>query len=182
MHYVKRAISHSVKGVKFDPAMFVRCWPTADTSPVRPPHLGERTMSAPRPDTPEVSASVLTQALAQFNTTFGAYTADHAGLDLPIGVLHLRMRLLREEFAELMEALDGTDVAHIAKEAADLAYVLQGTCDALGIDLDRAIAEVHVSNMSKVGADGRVTRDAGGKILKGPGYFEPDMTPALRGH
>ena len=38
----------------------------------------------------------------------------------------LRADLIREEFAELKEAHEKGDIAHIAKEAADLVYVLYG--------------------------------------------------------
>lgn len=38
-----------------------------------------------------------------------------------------------------------------------------------------AMAEVHASNMSKLGADGKPVVREDGKILKGPNYFKPDL-------
>ena len=42
------------------------------------------------------------------------------------------------------------------------------------------IDEVHASNMTKLGADGRPVRRADGKILKGPDYRPPDIAAVLR--
>ena len=47
----------------------------------------------------------------------------------------------------------------------------------LGFDTVRqqAFAEVHRSNMSKLGEDGKPIYDEGGKVLKGPNYSRPDL-------
>lgn len=39
-----------------------------------------------------------------------------------------------------------------------------------------AFVEVHRSNMSKLAEDGSVIRREDGKVLKGPNYFEPDLS------
>lgn len=115
--------------------------------------------------------------------------------------LSLRKSLLEEEHAELQEALDTGDLKQIAKEAADLLYVLYGLQWHVGLDFDRAFAAVHRSNMTKLwnidcehcnstgreplsgksyycqvchGAQkGRYSTD--GKVLKGPNYRPPDL-------
>ena len=101
-----------------------------------------------------------------------------------------RMRLIREEFEEVIQAagfcLDvdwedqvrsfaegHCDKAHLLKELADLAYVIYGTAEAFGWDLDEAVKRVHESNMTKLGADGKVIRREDGKVLKGPYYSDP---------
>jgi hypothetical protein len=38
---------------------------------------------------------------------------------------------------------------------------------------------VHSSNMSKLGADGRPLKREDGKVLKGPNFFEPDLSFVL---
>jgi predicted HAD superfamily Cof-like phosphohydrolase len=43
--------------------------------------------------------------------------------------------------------------------------------------LDKAIAVVHESNMSKLGEDGKPIRREDGKVMKGPNYKAPDMVP-----
>ena len=63
----------------------------------------------------------------------------------------LRKRLIQEEFEELQEAMDEKNLASIAKELADLLYVVYGTAVSLGIDMEPVFREVHRSNMSKVG-------------------------------
>jgi hypothetical protein len=45
-----------------------------------------------------------------------------------------------------------------------------------GCDLTDFFKEVHRSNMSKLGADGKpIYRDTDRKVLKGPNYFKPDI-------
>ncbi len=68
----------------------------------------------------------------------------------------------------------------LAHELADVVYVAYGTALAHGIDLDAVIAEIHRSNMTKRGPDGRVARRADGKILKGDHYEAPDVSGVLR--
>ena len=63
----------------------------------------------------------------------------------------LRVKLIQEEFDELKEALATEDLSSIAKEMADLLYVVYGTAVSYGIDMDPVFREVHRSNMSKVG-------------------------------
>lgn len=118
----------------------------------------------------------------------------------------LRNKLLHEEFNELDEALwdfasaeeyvrdvevsgqqlelfpDAVSEDYtakkraLAKELADLLYVTYGTADIYGIDLDSVFEEVHRSNMSKLGEDGKPVYREDGKVLKGPNYHEPDLS------
>ena len=91
----------------------------------------------------------------------------------------LRIRLHNEENQELVAALKGNDLADIAQELADVVYVAYGTADALGIPLDKVIAEVHEANMSKLGPDGNAVYSEFGKLLKGPHYRKPDVAKVL---
>jgi predicted HAD superfamily Cof-like phosphohydrolase len=87
----------------------------------------------------------------------------------------LRVRLIQEEFDELQEALTQGDVAAVAKELADLLYVVYGTAVSCGIDMEPVFEEVHRSNMSKVGGHKR----ADGKWVKPPGYSPACLGPIL---
>jgi len=108
-------------------------------------------------------------------------------------------KLIREELAEFDEALQ-----NLVKEFSDVKYVLAGALQTYeevgGPDLDEtlakrieiasaivssflpelvedtAFAEVHRSNMSKLGPDGKPVRREDGKILKGPNYSPADLT------
>jgi predicted HAD superfamily Cof-like phosphohydrolase len=87
----------------------------------------------------------------------------------------LRVRLIQEEFDELRAALGQQDLAGVAKELADLLYVVYGTAVSCGIDLEPVFREVHRSNMSKVGGHKR----ADGKWVKPPGYSPARIQPIL---
>jgi len=95
----------------------------------------------------------------------------------PTDTLNLRIRLIQDELDELKEAMvDEFDLAHSARELADLQYVVDGTWLALGLgDLkERLVGEVHRANMTKLGPDGTPMRREDGKVLKGPGFQPPD--------
>lgn len=49
----------------------------------------------------------------------------------------------------------------------------------IGVDVDDVLEEVQRSNMSKLGEDGLPIVRADGKILKGPGFFVPDVAAIL---
>jgi predicted HAD superfamily Cof-like phosphohydrolase len=130
---------------------------------------------------------------------------DDAGRD---DLIALRSTLIGEEVQEALEALlnyrksqimddyfeenptAGLTGLHVveaprwyealAKELADVLYVVYGTADLLEIPLEAVFAEVHRSNMSKV-VDGEVIRREDGKILKPDTYREADVHGALTG-
>lgn len=106
-------------------------------------------------------------------------------MDVPRGdnLLALRMRLMTEEYNEVTEELHvglvyGIDRARLAKELADLLYVVYGTAEAYGIPMDAVFNAVHESNMRKV-AHGVVVN---GKITKHEGYQAPDIEAILAQH
>lgn len=92
----------------------------------------------------------------------------------------LRTELHREEFKELVEAIESHDIVAVADALADLTYVLYGTALELGIDLDMVLAEVHRSNMAKLGPDGEPIYREDGKVLKPKGWQPPDIAGVLR--
>jgi len=87
----------------------------------------------------------------------------------------LRVRLIREEFDELKEAMTGENLSAVAKELADLLYVVYGTAVSYGIDMEPVFREVHRSNLSKVGGYKR----ADGKWVKPPTYSPAGLEPIL---
>ena len=93
----------------------------------------------------------------------------------------LRLALIEEEVGELRDAAEQGDLVGIADALADIVYVAYGTAHVYGIDLDAVLDEVHASNMTKLGADGRPVRRDDGKILKGPSYRAPDLKAVLAG-
>jgi len=90
----------------------------------------------------------------------------------------LRLRLLKEEYEEYIQGECKNDVENIAKELADIIYIVCGTAASYGIPLDKVFAEVHKSNMAKL-VDGKPVRRADGKILKPDGWRPPDIKSIL---
>lgn len=114
--------------------------------------------------------------------------------------VHMRMSLISEEFAELVGAVYGKeartkieeaykeavalddhtrDVIETADALADLVYVIYGMALEMGIPLAKVLAQVQASNLSKLGADGKPIYREDGKVLKGPGFFPPNVALAL---
>ena len=90
-------------------------------------------------------------------------------------LFQLRDELNHEEFRELQGAWEGEDLVEYVDAVCDLIYVLAGSLVSFGVDLDACFAEVHRSNMSKLGEDGKPIVREDGKILKGPNYTPPDL-------
>ena len=93
----------------------------------------------------------------------------------------LRLELIREEVEELNVGIEGMDIVEIADALTDILYVVYGAGHAFGIDLDECYREVHRSNMSKLGEDGKPIYREDGKVLKGPNYFHPNLKDILDG-
>ena len=91
----------------------------------------------------------------------------------------LRLELIQEELDELSDAIADRDMIQIADALTDLLYVVYGAGHAFGIDLDECFQEVHSSNMSKLGPNGKPIHREDGKVMKGPGFFEPDLENIL---
>ena len=91
----------------------------------------------------------------------------------------LRIELIQEELEELSDAVADRDMVQIADALTDLLYVVYGAGHTFGVDLDECFQEVHASNMSKLGEDGRPIHREDGKVMKGPNYFEPDLENIL---
>ena len=123
----------------------------------------------------------------------------------PIERRILRAELLLEEVLEFGEAsglslwLDGSqltldpsrlqwrvaqmpvaaDLTEAADALADIRYVTDGAALEWGIPLEKCLREVHRSNMSKLGEDGKPILRADGKILKGPHFTLPQLAIIL---
>lgn len=119
--------------------------------------------------------------VAGFHEAFGIPIADKP--ELPGGFTNkrrnLRRRLLAEEYAEYVSAELGSDLVEIADALADMAVIICGTALEYGIPLNEVLAEVHQSNMSKLGDDGKPIYREDGKVVKGPNYFKPDIKGIL---
>jgi predicted HAD superfamily Cof-like phosphohydrolase len=94
-------------------------------------------------------------------------------------IIKLRIALIEEEVQELIVALGNADIVEVADALTDILYVTYGAGHAFGIDLDACFDEVQDSNMSKLGEDGKPIYREDGKVMKGPGYFHPNLKKVL---
>ena len=91
----------------------------------------------------------------------------------------LRLDLINEEVQELRDGLGKRSMLEIADALTDILYVVYGAGHAFGIDLDECFNEVHRSNMTKLGEDGRPLYRDDGKVMKGPNYEDPNLEQFL---
>lgn len=143
--------------------------------------------------------------VVEFHEAFGAPVAWSPGVP-PAERRKLRCELILEELFELIDAsglelalqeeIDAvtgkgkvthywrpsgkiSDLVAAADALADLRYVTDGASLEWGIPLEKCLREVHRSNMSKLGADGKPVLRADGKVLKGPNFTLPDLEAIL---
>tara|TARA_R110002167_G_scaffold301957_2_gene506282 strand:- start:1260 stop:1691 length:432 start_codon:yes stop_codon:yes gene_type:complete len=89
----------------------------------------------------------------------------------------LRYELGKEELIEYLEACNNDDLVEVTDALADQLYILLGTMVAHGMQgiIKDVFNEVHRSNMSKLGEDGKPIYREDGKVLKGPNYSPPNI-------
>ena len=116
--------------------------------------------------------------MEEFHKAFNHPVGGDEGMT--IENIRLRTKLIFEEGLELDKELwnivqTGKISPNLLKEGADLLYVLLGTFVSLGLNyqLIEAYRRVHISNMSKLGPDGKPIYREDGKVLKGPSYKPP---------
>lgn len=137
----------------------------------------------------------------EFHERFGLVARDNPS----VGAAYertLRVRLMLEEVLEFAKAAgvmicmdarrvelrrlwigdsaETPDIAAMAHELADVAYVTHGTAVQLGIPLLPCTEEVHAANMRKLGTDGKPEVDAAGKVKKPEGWRPADVDAVLR--
>jgi len=110
-----------------------------------------------------------------FHRIFGIRTSSEPSLG-DRALRDLRIRLMREELSELVEAIHQCALPSIAKELADLLYVIYGTAVSFGIDMEPVFEEVHRSNMTKIGGH----MDEGGKWIRPNNYSPARLESILR--
>jgi predicted HAD superfamily Cof-like phosphohydrolase len=90
----------------------------------------------------------------------------------------LRQRLLEEEVKELRES---TNILEVSDAICDILYITLGTAHEHGLS-DRLIMlfdEVHSSNMTKLGPDGKAIFREDGKVMKPESYRQPNLRPII---
>lgn len=118
------------------------------------------------------------EQLREFHIAFGHYISTVP--TIPSNeLMEFRLKLIDEEWNELITAATQEDINNIAKELADLLYVAYGMAVTYGIDIDKVFDKVHENNMTKVGPDGKILRRRDGKIIKPENYIPIDLETIL---
>jgi predicted HAD superfamily Cof-like phosphohydrolase len=116
------------------------------------------------------------EAVREFHETFKQENGTEPRL-IDENQFSLRYNLMAEENKEYFLACENQDLTEIADALGDKLYILCGTILKHGMQdiIERVFDEIHASNMSKVGEDGKAIIREDGKILKGPNYFRPNL-------
>ena len=93
--------------------------------------------------------------------------------------LELKLRLITEEYEELVEAFNENDTVEVVDALADLIYVINGFAIYLGVDLDQVVSVVHKTNMDKLDKNGEPIYREDGKIMKPDGWEAPKIKELL---
>ena len=119
------------------------------------------------------------EKVGQFMKTFGQEVKDKPGLSSQ-KINNLRISLIHEELEEFKEAIKNNDLKEAIDALTDILYVTYGAGHAFGVNLDKCFDEVQRSNMSKLDKDGKPIYNEVGKVMKGPGYFKPDLSKFIK--
>lgn len=113
----------------------------------------------------------------KFHKAFGLDVSETLKADLGLEKNLLRYKLMREENEEYLDAAMQGDKVEVADALGDMLYILCGTIISHGMQhkIEEVFDEIHRSNMSKLGKDGKPIYREDGKVLKGPDYFKPDL-------
>ena len=102
---------------------------------------------------------------------------------LPDHAAEFRRKFMQEELDEWVKAVRERDMHGAADALVDLAYVVHGTADMMGIPWYPVWAEVQRVNMMKERAKSASQSKRGSSldVIKPPGWTPPDHTPTF-GH
>jgi predicted HAD superfamily Cof-like phosphohydrolase len=120
--------------------------------------------------------------VGEFNKAFNVPEQKKQNPNIPDLDRLLYYKLTREENEEYLDAVIARDMVEVADALTDELYILIGKFRKHGIDSETAqklFDEVHRSNMSKLDQKGKPILREDGKVLKGSGYFKPDIKGVL---
>ncbi len=125
------------------------------------------------------SLSRAAASVGEFHTRFGLHRQARPDADVGSRLAALRVSLLEEEVSEFAQATADRDIVESADALADIVYVAYGAAITYGIDLDAVLEEVHCSNMTKLGDDGKPIYREDGKVIKPAAFRPPDIRSVL---
>lgn len=116
-----------------------------------------------------------------FHKVFGIPVLDKPTIPA-IERCKLRVKLLKEEIQELEDAIEANNLVEMLGALTDIDYILHGTYLEFGLQhvKEEAFMEVHLSNMTKLGDDGKPVRRPDGKVIKGPNFILPNLEQFIK--
>lgn len=89
----------------------------------------------------------------------------------------LRLKLAQEELDEYEDAVKENNLVEVLDSCIDQLYILLGTVNAHGLQdkFLEAFNLVHANNMSKLDENGKVLKNAAGKVIKPKGFVPVDL-------
>lgn len=120
-------------------------------------------------------------AVKAFHQAFGLGEASSPIANIGKDKIKLRHKLMAEENEEYLQAAESNDLVEVADALGDMLYVLCGTIIEHGMQykIEEVFTEIHQSNMSKLDTNGNPIYREDGKVLKGNGYFKPNIAKIL---
>lgn len=118
--------------------------------------------------------------VGEFQSAFGIESPKRPTL-LPKDRAVFRHKLLKEEVKEIETGEKAKDIVQVADGIIDSMYILIGTAYEYGF-ADRLVMlfdEVHRSNMTKMGPDGKAIFREDGKVMKPETYSPPKLATIL---
>lgn len=120
-------------------------------------------------------------AVRDWLTAAGLPMREHPTLEVAPAEREMACALIEEEAGEFRAAVEASDLVEIADAVADLLWVVLEAGLTYGIPIEEVFAEVHRSNLTKI-ENGEPVVNAAGKIVAGPGFSAPDLSPILAAH
>lgn len=116
-------------------------------------------------------------SVEEFHNSFGIKNNQSPIAAIEPDQIELRHRLMAEENSEYLEAAKNNDLVEVADALGDQLYILCGTILKHGMQdlIGEVFEEIHHSNMSKLDENGKPIYREDGKVLKGKGYFKPNI-------
>ena len=97
-----------------------------------------------------------------------------------VGQFNLYLELVREEFIELVEAVDAGDEIEVLDALVDILVVTIGAGHSMGANMEGAWNEVMRTNFAKIDPEtGKVRKREDGKVLKPEGWQPPQLSGFL---
>ena len=121
------------------------------------------------------------KAVQEFHEAFGLGIQQEPIAQLSDNKLKLRFDLMAEENEEYLEAAKENNLVEVADALGDMLYILCGTILEHGMQhkIEAIFNEIQLSNMSKLGINGKPIYREDGKVMKGPNYFKPNIIKIL---